>query len=120
MAEKVTIELPEDVAQQVRAVAAHTRRSVDEVLVDWVRCAGAELGLELLAAEELLAICDSQPDPAQQAELSELLERNREGALSAGDRDRLDELMRSYRAALVRKARALKVAVSRGLRPRLG
>ena len=32
---------------------------------------------------------------------------------------RLEELMRVYRTGLVRKAQALKVAVSRGLRPRL-
>ena len=119
MTEKVTVELPEDVAQKVRTVAARTQRSFDEVLAELVRRADAEGALELLPAEELLAVCDSEPDPAQQEELSELLERNREGALLAGDRGRLDELMRSYRAGLVRKAQALKVAVSRGLRPRL-
>jgi hypothetical protein len=120
MTEKVTIELPEDVAQQVRTVAARTRRSFDEVLVDWVRRAGAEPVLELLPDEELLAVCDRQPDPAEQEELSELLAGNQEGELLAGERDRLEELMRRYRAGLVRKAQALKVAVSRGLRPRLG
>jgi hypothetical protein len=119
MAEKVTIELPEDLAQQVRTVAARTQRSFDEVLVDWIRRAGAEPVLELLPAEELLAVCDSEPDPARQEELSELLERNQEGALLDPERQRLDELMRGYRAGLVRKAQALKVAVSRGLRPRL-
>jgi hypothetical protein len=67
----------------------------------------------------LLAVCDGEPDAGQQEELSELLERNQEGPLQGTEQARLDELMRSYRAALVRKARALKVAVSRGLRPRL-
>ena len=119
MAEKVTIELPEEIAQQVRTVAAHTQRSFAEVLVDWIRRAGSEPVLELLADEELLAICDSQPDAPQQEELGELLERNQEGALSPNERNRLDELMRSYRVGLVRKAQALKVAVGRGLRPRL-
>jgi hypothetical protein len=119
MSEKVTLELPEDLAQQVRTVAARTKRSPAEVLVDWIRRAGSEPVLELLPDSELLAICDQEPDAAQQEELSELLERNREGALLAGERDRLDALMRSYRAGLVRKAQALKVAVGRGLRPRL-
>ena len=31
MTEKVVIELPEDIIQQVRTVAAHTQRSFDEV-----------------------------------------------------------------------------------------
>ena len=35
MAEKVLVELPNDLAEQVRVVAASTRRSFDEVLVDF-------------------------------------------------------------------------------------
>jgi hypothetical protein len=119
MTEKVTVELPEDLAQQVRTVAARMQRPFAEVLVDWIRRAGAEPVLELLPDEELLAVCDSQLDPHQQEELSELLERNQEGPLQGPEQARLDELMRSYRAGLVRKAQAFKVAVSRGLRPRL-
>jgi hypothetical protein len=119
MTEKVTIELPEDIAQQVRTVAAHTQRTVDEVLVEWIRRAGAEPVLELLPDEDLLAVCDSQPGQVEQEELSTLLERNQEGALLPPERARLDELMRNYRSGLVRKAQALKVAVRRGLRPGL-
>jgi len=120
MPEIVTIELPEDLAQQVRTVAARTQRSFDEVLVDWVRRAGAEPLLELLPDEELLAITDSQLTPDQEDELSDLLEGNKEGTLAPAERDRLEKLMRLYRTGLVRKAQALKIAVSRGLRPRLG
>jgi hypothetical protein len=119
MAEKVLVEIPDDLAQQVRTVAARTQRSFDEVLLDWIRRAGAEPVLELLPDEELLAVCDSQTADDQQEELSELLDRNQEGDLSPAERDRLAELMRGYRAGLVCKAQALKVAVSRGLRPRL-
>ena len=61
MAEKVTLELPEDLAHQARMVAARTQRSFDEVLVDWIPQAGSEPVLELLPDEELLAVCDSQP-----------------------------------------------------------
>ena len=55
----------------------------------------------------------------QQEELSELLARNREGALTDAERDRLDGLMRVYRRGLVRKGQALKTAVARGLKPPL-
>jgi hypothetical protein len=119
MPEKVTLELPEDLAQQARTVAARTQRSLDEVLVDWIRQAGAEPVIESLPDEELLALCDSQPDPSEEGELSDLLEQNRETAVRGPDRARLEELMQKYRVGLVRKARALKAAVSRGLRPRL-
>ncbi len=116
MPEKITIELPEDVADQVRIVAAHTHRSFEEVMVEWIRRAGAEPVLELLPDDELLTVCDSQPDLAQQEELSDLLDRNQEGTLLASERECLDELMRNYRTGLVRRTQAIKVAVSRGIR----
>jgi len=119
MAENVTVALPEDLARQARAVAARTRQTVEGVLLDWMRRGGAEPVLELLPDQDLLALCDSQLGPAQDEELGSLLERNQEGALTAEERVRLEELMRDYRAGLVRKAQALKVAVTRGLRPRL-
>jgi hypothetical protein len=80
----------------------------------------AEPVLELLSDAELLAVCDSQQEATLQEDLSDLLERNQEGTLDEEERRRLDDLMQTYRAGLVRKARALQVAVSRGLRPRLG
>ncbi len=119
MTEKITIDLPEDIMQQVRTVAARTQRSFEEVLVEWIRRAGAEPVMELLPDEELLTVCDSHPDLAQQEELSELLEGNQEGGLLDHEKCRLEDLMRSYRTGLVRKSQAIKVAVSRGLRPRL-
>jgi hypothetical protein len=57
-----------------------------------------------------------QMEPEQQAALSNLLDRNREGELDNEEVNQLDELMQVYRRGLVRKAQALKVAVERGLR----
>jgi hypothetical protein len=115
----VTIELPEELAQRARAVAAKTRRSFEDVLVEWIDRAGGEPPVESLPDEDVLALCDSQMEAGQQEELSELLSCNREGVLGDKERERLDELMRVYRRGLVRKAQALKTAVERGLRPRL-
>jgi len=119
MAENVTLTLPEDLAEQARAVAASTRQTVQDVLLGWIRLGGAEPILEHLPDQELLAVCDSQLDPARDEELAELLERNQEGELGAAERARLEELMRGYRVGLIRKAQAIKIAVTRGLRPRL-
>jgi uncharacterized protein YbgA (DUF1722 family) len=60
-----------------------------------------------------------QMESEQQEALSELLEGNRERQLNNEEANQLDELMQVYRSGLVRKARALKVAVERGLRPAL-
>ena len=103
----------------MREVAARSHRSFDDVLADQIRCAGSEPVLELLPDEELLGVCDSQPDAQEQEMLSELLDRNAEGTLAVAERNQLEELMRRYRRGLIRKAQALKVAVSRGIRPRL-
>jgi hypothetical protein len=116
MSERVTVELPEDLARRAREVATLTHRRVEEVLVEWIDRAGSERAVELLPDDELLALCDGQMDAAQQQDLGDLLDRNREGSLQGPERDRLEELMRVYRRALVRKAQALKTAVSRGLR----
>lgn len=54
-------------------------------------------------------------DEGQQARLTDLLARQREGTLTTEERGQLDTLMGVYRRGMVRKAQALKVAVDRGL-----
>jgi hypothetical protein len=119
MTEKVTVEVPEELAQRARAVAAQTQQPFENVLVEWMERAGTEPAVELLSDAELLVLCDCQMDSGPQEELSDLLDRNREGLLADTERRRLEELMRTYRRGLIRKAQALKEAVARGLKPRL-
>jgi HNH endonuclease len=119
MVEIITLELPEPLAQQAKAIAALTHRRLEDVLVEWIDRAITDLPIESLPDPQVLALCDSQLSPDQQTSLSDLLARNQEDQLSESDRQRLDELMTVYRSGLVRKARALQVAVSRGLRPPL-
>ena len=119
MSERVTLELPSELAERIRVVAARTQRPFEEVLVDWIGRGGSEPDVESLSDDELLALCDDEMEADRQEELSDLLERNREGLLSQTDRSDLNELMRQYRIGLVRKAQAFRVAVARGLKPRL-
>ena len=85
MSEKVTVELPAALAQRAHAVAAQTARPVEAVLLEWLDRGGAEPPVESLPDEELLALCDAQLDEGLQDELSDLLERHREGPLPARD-----------------------------------
>jgi hypothetical protein len=119
MAEIVTIELPETLAQRAKEIAAFTHRRLEDVLVEWIDHAITELPVESLPDEQVLSLCDMQMESEQQEVFSELLERNREGQLSDTEVRQLDDLMKVYRQGLVRKARALKVAVDRGLKPAL-
>jgi hypothetical protein len=116
MGETITIEVSARVARSAMHLAAQTNRRVEDVLTEWLDQAAVEPAVESLADEEVLVLCDLQMDPAEQAELSQLLAENREGALDDQEHARLDELMEAYRRGLVRKARALRVAVQRGLR----
>ncbi|MCG6138944.1 MAG: hypothetical protein MET45_30915 [Nostoc sp. LLA-1] len=64
-------------------------------------------------------MCDIQIESPQQEVFSDLLSRHREGELNDVEVRQLDELMQVYRSGLVSKAKALKVAVERGLKPPL-
>jgi plasmid stability protein len=119
MGERVTLELPDELAMRARALATRTHRRLEDVLVDWLDRAAIEPPVESLPDAELLALCDIELSPQQQAELDELLAHNREGQLDEKGRAQLDSLMQVYRRGLVRKAEAIKVAVERGLRPPL-
>jgi hypothetical protein len=120
MSEKVTVELPEELARRAHAIAAQTRRPVEAVLVEWLNHLAAEPPVESLLDEMLLALCDTELEEDLQEQLSDLLERQREGALQGPEGDRLRELMALYRRGLVRKAQALQAAVARGLLSPLG
>jgi hypothetical protein len=115
----VTLDLPPDLAQRAAAVAQQTHRQVEDVLLEWLGRAATDVPVESLSDDQVLALCDLEMSKSEQRELSALLARQREGTLNDGARHRLDELMASYRSGMIEKARALKVAVERGLRPPL-
>src|SRR5262245_6048482 len=119
MGEIITLELPDLLARRAREVASQTNRRIEDVLLDWLYQIENDPPVESLSKEQLLVLCDSQMDPDQNEELSDLLARNQEGQLDEADHQRLDELMKIYRVSLLRKAQALKLAVEQGLRPPL-
>lgn len=115
----VTLDLPHDLAERAQRIADQTQRSVEEVLLDWLGRGATDTPVELLSDEQVLALRDVQMSADEQAELSELLARQREGALDADGRDRLEQLMQTYRRGMILKAQAIRVAVERGLQPPL-
>ena len=117
MAEIVTLQLPETLAQKAKEIAAFTHRRLEDVLLEWIESAITELPLESLPDDQVLAICDMQMETQQQEVFSELQARHREGLLNDAEVRQLDELMQVYRRGLISKAKAFKVAVERGLKP---
>jgi hypothetical protein len=116
MSDRVTIELPDELARRARAMAAAGHRRLEDAVVDWIGRAVAEPEVKTLPDEASLRLCDATQEPDDQQELSGLLADSREGRLDAAGRVRLDELMALYRRGLVLKARAWEEAVTRGLR----
>jgi hypothetical protein len=119
MSETVTLEVPDELARRVRIQATATDRRFEDVVLDWLHRASEEPPVESLPDGDRLALCDASLDPSDQEALSILLAGSREGSLTAEEKARLDALMDAYRRGLVLKARALNLAVARGLRPPL-
>src|SRR5690348_15726931 len=119
MNDPVTLELPPELAESARDIAGRTNRRIEDVLLEGLDRAVADVPISLLPDDKVLALCDLRMSDEQQEELSDLLGRQREGTLDSTGRTRLDTLMALYRGGMVRKAAALKVAVERGLRPPL-
>ena len=113
--EQVVLSLPRALVRRAERVARLTQRSTEAVLAEWLDLAAAELPVEALEDEDLLALCDLRLPPSEQAELSALLAANREGQLDEIGRARLDEHMARYDRLLLRKAQALRESVARGL-----
>jgi hypothetical protein len=116
MSQQVTIQVSEHVIRQAAQVAAQTHRSVEDVLAAWLESVTTERPVEELSDDEVLTLAELRLTEEQDANLSELLERNREGTLDAAGQRKLDEMMRLYERGLLRKSQALRVAVQRGLR----
>lgn len=117
MSQVLELDVPDELATRAQLEATRSSRPVQAVMIDWLQ-AGAD-DLEHLADNQLLAVCDTTMNAADNAELSELLAANREGTLKPNDRQRLAALMSHYQQGLLRKARAWRIAVARGLRTSL-
>ncbi|MCI0553679.1 MAG: hypothetical protein L0287_22255 [Anaerolineae bacterium] len=116
MYEQITLQVSDHVVRQAMHAALKSQQRIEEVLARWLEKTVSEMPVDELPDEEVLALTELQLAPTQEASLSELLSRNREGTLDAEGRRKLDELMRIYEHGLLRKAQALRVAVQRGLR----
>jgi len=108
VSEMMTIPVPEravhctglsSTVRHAARVASLTRQHVEDVLAGWLDWAAAEIPVETLPDDEILALCDLEMAKEQQRELSRLLAGNQEGLLNAEAQARLDELTQSRKPA---------------------
>lgn len=125
MSTQITLALLDDVYQQAEYLAQMTGRDVGEVLRDTIEISLRPLGtstpppLQDLSDAEVLALTNLQLPPSQDERLSELLSRQQADQLTLDEQTELTAIMQVYQEGLLRKARALREAVQRGLLPPL-
>lgn len=124
MSTQVTLTLPDELYEHARRWATITQRDLSETLTDALTIVltpvytmpSLEKPVSLLSDEGVIALSRAQMKLAQGQRLSELLEKQREGALAKGERPELLALMQVYSQLWIRQSEALAEAVRRGLR----
>ncbi len=119
MSESITLELPQPLVKKVKEIAALNHQGIEEMLIEWINRTINEIPIDALPDEQVLALCNLQMGEQQQNIFSDLQARNSEGLLNAQEIKKLNELIQVYRHGSVRKAKAIQVAVMRGLIPPL-
>jgi hypothetical protein len=117
MSESITLELPEPLVKKVKEIAMLNHRGIEEMLIEWIDRTINEIPVESLPDEQVLALCHLQMSGQQQQIFSDLQSRNSEGELNPEEISKLNELMQVYRHGSARKAKAIHIAVMRGLTP---
>jgi hypothetical protein len=123
MSTQITITLTDDVYQKADRFARLANRDIASVLADTIQSSIPNISeaattlkpISLLSDADLLALTELQMEPAQDIQLSELLDRQQAGLLTDIDRSELQILMQTYQEGLLRKATALSEAVKRKL-----
>lgn len=121
MQTQVTLQLSDRLYRSATRLAAGVKRPVRTVLTDVLSSAldawdVKEEALETWSDERILSQCDAQMSFRQSERLSELLDLQQSGRLTADEKPELWALMRVYELGQMRKAEALAETVRRGLR----
>lgn len=124
MSMEMTLTLSNDLYETARRWSALTQRDLAETLTDALTIvlsplhtsATLDKPVSSLPDDELLALSKARLNPVAGSRLNNLLEKQREGILSANERTELLALMQSYDQLWLRQSKALAEAVQRGLR----
>ncbi|MEA3350106.1 MAG: hypothetical protein U9Q82_05750 [Chloroflexota bacterium] len=124
MSRQVTLTLPNDLYEQAQQWAMITQQDLSETLADALSIAltpvytapRLEKPVKTLSNEEIQELCNTRIESDQGRQLSQLLEKQREGILSDDERKEMLALMQIYHRLWIRQSEALAEAVRRGQR----
>lgn len=128
MSTQITITLPDDLYQHAERFAHLANRDIASILVETLQQTIPPISktaltlppISQLSNDAVLALTQLELDPEDDSRLSTLLNKQQEGILTEDEQPDLQNLMQLYQEGLLRKATALKEAVSRGLIEPLG
>ena len=118
---EISVELPDNLYKNVSHLARAKRKTVAEFVKNAVRKAVdeetevLERPLADCSDEEVLVLANMKMSEAENARMSELLDKKREDMISPLERNELDALMRVYQVGNLRKSQGIYEAVRRGL-----
>jgi hypothetical protein len=137
MNKPITLNLPEDVYNRAEGLAQLIGRNLNDVLIEAISLSLSSTSpinesdcaertgeanrhfsesVKSLSDSEVIAMSELQMESEQDLRLSQLLSKQQAGMLTEAERPELWTLMQVYQTLLVKKAVALREAVSRGLR----
>ena len=118
---EISVKLPNNLYQNVSALAQAKKKSVAEIIKNAVKKAVAEENemLERPLADcsdsEVLALPKMKMSSAENKQMSELLGKQSAATITPLERNELDALMRVYQVGNLRKAQGISEAFQRGL-----
>ena len=115
----ITLELPDEIYQRAQHVAKTTRRSLEEVVCEWIRppVQVTLLELERLSDDELLQVARATLSAEHGYRLQELLAAQQKRSLSADEQREAVVLVEQEDSITLQKARALFFLKQRGILP---
>jgi hypothetical protein len=122
MSSQVTLDLPDDVMRQATHLATGLGRPVEDFLVHTVQkslqpsATSSNKKFLDMTDEEILAFSQAEMSSQEDRRLSDLLNRQQAGLVTASEKAELTGLMALYQEMILNKAQALREAVRRGLR----
>ena len=131
MNKPITLNLPEDVYNRALLLAQLIGRDLTEVLIEAISLSISSTSpleesdrlqtesIKSLSDREIMAMSELQMESEQDLRLSQLISKQQADTLSEAERPELWSLMQIYQTLLLKKAVALREAVSRGLREAL-
>ena len=118
---EISVKLPNNLYQNVSALAQAKKKSVAEIIKNAVKKAVAEENemLDRPLADcfdsEVLALAKMKMSSAENKQMSELLGKQSAATITPLERNELDALMRVYQVGNLRKAQGISEALQRGL-----